>query len=132
MLDSRNSRYLKIIVCIFTNSISNPPIKNPTASDIRITANVNRIVSCRVGQVTFFSSVATSEKNLVGPLRLSEASAIFGRLGDFGLSIFLCHSGLDPESTFLFMDPGSWAGMTITKSPLPGDKGYYTKIYPGL
>lgn len=45
-----------------------------------ITAAVRRNVSCRVGHVTFLSSVATSEKNFVG-------ATIFGKLGDVGFSI---------------------------------------------
>lgn len=44
-----------------------------------ITASVSLIVSCFVGQVTFRSSVATSEKNFVG--------AVVGMLGDLGFSI---------------------------------------------
>lgn len=78
------SSHLKSIVEIFTNSISSPPTNSPTATEITMTATVNFIVSCRVGHVTFLSSLATSEKNLVGPLRLSEASALFGSLGTFG------------------------------------------------
>ncbi len=64
---------------MLTNSISKLPTNNPTASDIRMTAVVNRMVSSRVGQVTFRSSAATSEKNFAG--------AILGMLGAFGFSI---------------------------------------------
>lgn len=67
------------MVVILTNSISKPPTNNPTATDMMITASVNLTVSCLVGQVTFRSSVATSEKNFVG--------AVVGMLGDFGFSI---------------------------------------------
>ena len=64
---------------MFTNSMSRPPTNSPTATDIIMTAAVSRIVSCLVGQVTFRSSVATSEKNLAG--------ATFGMLGEFGFCI---------------------------------------------
>ena len=67
------------MVVILTNSISRPPTNSPTATDMMMTAAVNRIVSCLVGQVTFLSSVATSVKNFVG--------AIFGIFGAVGRSI---------------------------------------------
>lgn len=59
--------------------MSKPPIKSPTASDMTITAAVNLTVSSFVGQVTFLSSLATSEKNFVG--------ATFGKAGAVGFCI---------------------------------------------
>ena len=41
-------------------------MKAPTISDRAMTITVNFIVSCRVGQVVFFSSAITSFTNLVG------------------------------------------------------------------
>lgn len=59
---------------IFTSPASSPPIKTPTMTERTMTTAVSLIVSALVGQVTFFSSAATSFINRTG-------DAIFGTAG---------------------------------------------------
>ena len=82
-------RYFTTVPIILTKTKSSPPKNIPTIKLIIITTNVNRMTSCRVGQVTFLSSSFVSLKKAVG----------------VGINISPCHpefiSGSSPMGDFL-------------------------------